>query len=56
MFKIPYKTIPLDVDFRIKKEDYFKENGGIVFPNPNAPTAVEMPLSDVEDIIAKILM
>lgn len=53
LFKIPYKTIPLDVDFRIKKEDYFTENGGIVFPNPNAPTAVEMPLSDVEDIIAK---
>ena len=33
------------------KEDYFRENGGIVFPNPNAPTGVELPLEDVEDII-----
>ena len=29
----------------------FRENGGIVFPNPNAPTGVEMPLEEVEDII-----
>ena len=37
--------------FHIRKEDYFRENGGIVFPNPNAPTGVEMPLEEVEDII-----
>ena len=51
LFRIPYERPALDENFHIKKEDYFKENGGIVFPNPNAPTGVEMPLADVEDII-----
>lgn len=51
LFNIEYKTIPLNENFEIKKEDYFCENGGIIFPNPNAPTAIEMPLADVEDII-----
>ena len=51
LFRIPYERPALDENFHIKKEDYFRENGGIVFPNPNAPTGVEMPLADVEDII-----
>ena len=51
LYRIPYVTCALDDQMMIKKEDYFKENGGIVFPNPNAPTGVEMPLEDVEDII-----
>ena len=52
LFRIPYERSALDENFHIKKEDYFRENGGIVFPNPNAPTGVEMPLEDVEDIIS----
>ena len=32
-------------------EDYYKENGGVIFPNPNAPTAIYMGLDKVEDII-----
>ena len=52
LFGIPYERPMLDEDFRIKKEDYLRENGGIVFPNPNAPTGVEMPLTDIEEIIA----
>ena len=51
LFCIPYERPALDENFHIKKEDYFAENGGIVFPNPNAPTGVELPLEDVEDII-----
>ena len=51
LFGIPYERPALDENFHIKKEDYFRENGGIVFPNPNAPTGVELPLEDVEDII-----
>ena len=38
-------------EFEIVKEDYLVENGGIIFPNPNAPTAVEMQLDDIEYII-----
>ncbi len=52
LFQIPYETPALDEGFRIRKEDYYRENGGIIFPNPNAPTGVLMPLSEVEDIIA----
>ena len=53
LFRIPYERPALDEDFHIRKEDYFRENGGIVFPNPNAPTGVELPLSDVEEIVSR---
>ncbi len=51
LFRIPYKCPLLDSEFRIVKEDYLKENGGIIFPNPNAPTGLYMELSEVEEII-----
>lgn len=52
MLRIPYETKALDEDFLIKKEDYYGENGGVIFPNPNAPTGILMPLSEIEDIVA----
>ena len=52
LFRIPYEQIPLNEEFAIVPEDYMRENGGIIFPNPNAPTGVEMPFTDVERIIA----
>lgn len=51
LLRIPYECQPLDENFRIVKEDYYKENGGIVFPNPNAPTGVELPQDAIEDIL-----
>lgn len=51
LYRIPYEKQPLDKDFNIIPEDYYKENGGVVFPNPNAPTALYMELDKVEDII-----
>lgn len=51
MLRIPYVCQPLNEAFEIVKEDYYKENGGIIFPNPNAPTGVEMPLEAIEDIV-----
>ncbi len=51
LFKIPYECPKLCDDFTIRKEDYMVPNGGIVIANPNAPTSILMPLSDVEDII-----
>ena len=44
VFRIPYETVPLDEDFQICTKDYQRENGGVIFPNPNAPTGVLMPL------------
>ncbi len=52
LYKIPFKRIPLNDKFEFTKEDYYCENGGIVITNPNAPTGIYMPLSDLEDIIA----
>ena len=51
LFRIPYETPKLDAAFCIRPEDYKKENGGVIFPNPNAPTGVYMPLDQVEEII-----
>lgn len=51
MLRIPYRVIPLDDEFKLKKEDYFVENGGVIFPNPNAPTGELLELSEVEEII-----
>lgn len=53
LYRIPYECQPLDEDFCIRKEDYFKENGGIVLANPNAPTGVEADLDTIRQILAK---
>lgn len=51
MLRIPYETIPLDDNFCIRPQDYKRENGGVIFPNPNAPTGELLPLVAVESII-----
>ncbi len=52
-FRIPYLRPALDDNFQLIKEDYYQENGGIIFPNPNAPTAIYEPLDTIEDILKK---
>ena len=51
LYRIPYETPALDENFRIKKEDYYKENGGIIIANPNAPTSIFEELDTIEDIV-----
>lgn len=51
MLRIPYEVKPLNAQFQICKEDYYGENGGVIFPNPNAPTGILMELSEIEDIL-----
>ncbi len=53
LFRIPYKMPALDEAFQIRAEDYFQENGGIIFPNPNAPTGLLMEQGRVEEIVRK---
>ena len=48
LFRIPYKTCTLDEKWHICTEDYLQSNGGIVIPNPNAPTGMAISLSDIE--------
>ena len=51
LFRIPYEKKALDQEFKIRPEDYAGENGGVVFPNPNAPTGILMPLDQIEEIL-----
>lgn len=51
LYRIPYKTCALDENWHINPEDYKQPNGGVIFPNPNAPTGLLEDLSVVEEII-----
>lgn len=53
LFGVPYEIPALEGNFSISAEDYVRENGGIIFPNPNAPTGLLMPLDQVEYIVKK---
>ncbi|CAG9245982.1 MULTISPECIES: histidinol-phosphate transaminase [Paraburkholderia] len=52
LYDVAYRTIPLDDAFQIRIDDYAQPNGGILFPNPNAPTGHALPLSDIERLVA----
>ncbi len=51
VYRIPYERPALDENFRIAASDYYKENGGVVIANPNAPTAIYENLEFIEDIL-----
>ena len=51
LFGIKYKNYPVGDDFRINPEDYKEKNGGVVIPNPNAPTSLGEGLDFVEKIL-----
>ncbi len=51
LFRIPYIRPELTEDFSIVPSDYFGENGGVIFPNPNAPTGKSMELSQIREIL-----
>lgn len=51
LYRIPFQQPALNNDFRIIKEDYYQENGGVVIANPNAPTSICEGLDFIEDIL-----
>jgi histidinol-phosphate aminotransferase len=51
LYGIPFETIALDDSFQIRVEDYQRPNGGIVFPNPNAPTGCLLALEAIERLL-----
>lgn len=51
LYGIPFETIALDAQFQIRLEDYQRPNGGIVFPNPNAPTGCLLALEAIEQLL-----
>lgn len=51
LFNITYKEVALKEDFTLEIENFFDSEGGVIFPNPNAPTSVYLPLEQVEKIV-----
>jgi len=51
LYGIEHVAVPLSDDYRIRPEDYRRPNGGVIFPNPNAPTGLALPLSAIESIV-----
>ena len=51
LYQVGFETIPLADDFSIRLSDYAKPNGGIIFPNPNAPTGCLVPLAEIEILL-----
>lgn len=51
VYRIPYECVPVCDDFTIHAADYERENGGVVIANPNAPTSIGMPVSEIEEVL-----
>lgn len=52
LYDVAFETVPLTETFEIRPADYARPNGGIIFPNPNAPTGRALSLADIERILA----
>ena len=52
LHRIPFQTCPLDDNWHIRPDDYRQPNGGVIFPNPNAPTGILESLETVEEILS----
>ena len=51
LYGLEGRTCPLDDGFRIDPQQFQPPNGGVIFPNPNAPTGIFLPLESVETIL-----
>lgn len=51
LYDIAYRQVPLTGQFEIDPADYRVVNGGIIFPNPNAPTGCLLPLAAIRSIL-----
>ncbi len=52
LYNIESQKVPLTESFEINPEDFKQPNGGVIFPNPNAPTGRYLGLQHVEEILA----
>ncbi len=53
LFDIAFETVPLDADMRLCVDDYARDAGGIIFPNPNAPTGIGIGRTDIARLLAR---
>ncbi|MCA1977933.1 MAG: histidinol-phosphate transaminase [Thiobacillus sp.] len=52
LYEIAHRAVPLTDTFEIRVDDYFVPNGGIIFPNPNAPTGRLLARAEIERLLA----
>ncbi|WP_028449850.1 histidinol-phosphate transaminase [Chitinibacter tainanensis] len=52
LYGIDFRTVPLTADFCIDPADY-TGGGAIIFPNPNAPTGILLPLAQIEALLQR---
>ena len=52
LYEIAHHTVPLTESFEIRVDDYRVPNGGVIFPNPNAPTGRLLALAEIERLLA----
>ena len=53
LYGIEFQAIPLDDRFRVNVAGYARQNGGIVLPNPNAPTGMALGLAELRPLLAQ---
>ena len=53
LYGVPFTRVALSESFDIDLEQYSADNGGIIFPNPNAPTGVALPLAAIEALLKR---
>ncbi|SFB91438.1 histidinol-phosphate aminotransferase [Marinospirillum celere] len=53
LYEVDYQQPPLDAELNLNLEDYQQPNGGIIFPNPNAPTGKALPLEAIRQLLTK---
>lgn len=51
LFDIPYEEVPVNDDFTLPTEKFFNSEGGVILPNPNAPTSIYLGLEHIEEIL-----
>jgi histidinol-phosphate aminotransferase len=51
MYQVAYQTVPVTDDFEIDVSRFDTNNGGIIFPNPNAPTGRLLPLDQIKALL-----
>jgi histidinol-phosphate aminotransferase len=51
LYEIEFETVELNAQFEINVDDFDRPNGGIILPNPNAPTGIPLALAEIEKIL-----
>lgn len=52
LFEVKVEEVPLDDGLRVRISDYDRPSGAIILANPNAPTGIALPLSEIEELVA----